>query len=179
MLGLAPLVPLLLSLLLAVASTQAIAASPNGSSDRVTEENPATQQSPIETTAPTLREGDSIWLEKKLAPSTRWIERLIQPLNRWMEHKVQAVKPAANKALAAAIEPLRKTSDGEILSRQEVGAIAQRHTPGKVLAVKLLAPEQAQPRYRIKLLSPQGVIHLLYFDAKSGGLVDKHPSGER
>ena len=36
------------------------------------------------------REGSIIWLEKKIAPSTRWIENLVKPLNIWMERKIQS-----------------------------------------------------------------------------------------
>jgi len=160
---------LLLSLLLALSRVQALEAAPGDVADSGLPASQAAEKTSLIGTQPPLREGESIWLEKKLAPSTRWIERLIRPLNRWMEQKVQAVKPAASKALAAAVQ--HSNSGTALLSEQQISAIAQQRTPGKVLAIKLLPAEHQAQRYRLKLLSRQGVIHILYLDAQSGASV--------
>ncbi|MFT5577388.1 MAG: putative membrane protein YkoI [Paraglaciecola psychrophila] len=173
---------LLSSLLLALGNAALVEAAQNDRNDvnqAAPTQQTTTQKTTVKLSATPPREGESIWLEKKLAPSTRWIERLITPLNRWMEQKVQAVKPAAGKALAAAIKPLRADGDSTLLSKQQISAIAQQHAPGKVLAVKLLPPAQPPQRYRVKLLSPEGVIRLLYFNAKSGTVLDNSLSGGR
>jgi len=167
---------LLLSLLLALGNTQVMGAAQNNTVSAAPVQLTAEKTS-LNSDKPPPKEGDSIWLEKKLAPSTRWIERVITPLNRWMEQKVQALRPNANRSAAADTEPGRSDGSSVLLSELQISTIARQHTAGKVLAVKLLSAEQQQPRYRIKLLSRKGIIHILFFDAKSGTISDDSLTG--
>lgn len=132
------------------------------------------------------REGDTIWLEEKIAPSTRWIENLVKPITVWMENKIQQENPGSKAtAMTPGVEPARDrpvvaNSKGEtatldtqnnFITAGEASAIAQERITGNILRVKLLEQDNERPRYRVKLISTGGEIHILYVDARSQKLI--------
>jgi len=118
-----------------------------------------------------VREGETIWLEKKIKPSTRWLEGLVKPMTTWMEQRVQdkihgpgPKKSVVIQAAPSALEIL--PSSGDLMDEAAIAKLAQALIPGQVLRVKLL---QKQPlQYRVKLISNSGEIHKLYLNARSG-----------
>ena len=52
------------------------------------------------------------------------------------------------------------------ISEQDAIAIAQQHSAGRVLAIN-----QADRVYRIKILSDRGTVHTILIDALNGGVV--------
>ncbi|MBX2849118.1 MAG: PepSY domain-containing protein [Acidiferrobacterales bacterium] len=126
------------------------------------------------------RKGDEIWLEEKIAPTTTWIESLVKPLTVWMEQKINAPEQESNDqydstdgerdlTLKDSVSDSRISSEPESrLSIKEASASAQQYIDGDVLHVKLL-PEVN--RYRMKIISNLGEIHVIYIDASSGKLV--------
>lgn len=140
------------------------------------------------------REGDSIWLEEKIAPSTRWIENLVKPVTVWMERKIQRdrpesnapqktpnIEPAAGETVIAGpgSDTVSTRAQLEIISGAQASAIAQAHTPGNILRVKLLERENEQPKYRVKLISTSGEIHIIHIDAVTRELIAPQTSNEK
>lgn len=118
-----------------------------------------------------VREGETIWLEKKIKPSTRWLEGLVKPMTTWMEQRVQdkihgpgPEKPTVVQVVPSTAEVV--PSSGDLMDEAAIAKLAQALVPGQVLRIKLL---QKQPlQYRVKLISNSGEIHKLYLNARSG-----------
>ncbi len=167
--------------------------APNPDLSGTAAKEPATAMLPA-TKSDVPREGDAIWLEEKIAPSTRWIENLVKPITVWMERKIQKENPGSK---TTAITTLRtpaadnpvvadrnvKTAIVEtrnkIISVSEASAIANARIPGNILRVKLLERENASPRYRVKIISTDGEMHILYIDAFGQELMTPQPSSEQ
>ncbi len=128
---------------------------------------------------PVIKEGETIWLEKKIAPTTRWVEKLVQPLSTWMEKKIQPPEPtdsnlpqkhpSSTKVVDTA--PVSTSSDSSIMTPQDVSSHVRRLISGEVLKVKLLPSDQMPLRYRVKLISRVGEMHIVYIDAHNGMLL--------
>ena len=97
-----------------------------------------------------------------------------------MENKVQqpatAAEPIQQKPWFRSedinTDPAHPTqNNAPAITAQIASAIATLQTPGKVLRVKLLLSKQGPAKYRIKVLSNSGEIHILYIDAASGALM--------
>jgi len=132
------------------------------------------------------REGNSIWLEEKIAPSTRWIENLVKPITVWMERKIQSEKATA--AVPVQTESTHSDADAsipsgpvadvdgetvtavEMITETEALAFAKARVQGSVLRVKFLKSRQGRPTYRVKMISAKGEVHILYIDAFEGVL---------
>ncbi|MFK8050953.1 MAG: PepSY domain-containing protein, partial [Halioglobus sp.] len=120
------------------------------------------------------------------APSTRWIENLVKPVTVWMERKIQTDRsqrkepghapnntpedgnvgaPESSPKLSEAVSP------EDIISVAQASAIATAVTPGNVLRVKLLERENERPKYRVKLISTRGEIHIVHIDAVTQELI--------
>lgn len=118
-----------------------------------------------------VREGETIWLEKKIKPSTRWLEGLVKPMTTWMEQRVQEKihGPGPEKPTVVQVVPSTAEvvpSSGDLMDEAAIAKLAQALVPGQVLRIKLL---QKQPlQYRVKLISNSGEIHKLYLNARSG-----------
>jgi hypothetical protein len=126
----------------------------------------------------TPREGETIWLEQKIAPPTRWIESLVKPLTTWMERKVQHPGTHTEETrLAPWVRPeAPPTTDGNApeaptLSPTEAAAVARQAFQGEVLRVKLISAHSYVPIYRVKLISKRGEIQILHINAHNGELV--------
>lgn len=127
----------------------------------------------------TTKQGETIWLEKKLAPTTRWLEQIAKPVSSWMERKIQRQESdgvrSPPKTTWMQPAPIADTESypgsPPRISTEQVSTAAKRHIAGEVLAVKLLRFAQAAPQYRVKLLSTAGEIHILYFDAETGTII--------
>jgi len=145
------------------------------------------------TTSP--REGDTIWLEEKIAPPTRWIESLVKPLTNWMERTVQNpassleettlnswVRPEAPVTTDREATDASEAPEAPILTSAEAAAIARQAVQGEVLRIKLISGHSQVPVYRIKLITDKGEIQLLHIDSHNGALVpttkptDNNPS---
>ncbi|UJP04735.1 MAG: PepSY domain-containing protein [Nitrosomonas sp.] len=55
------------------------------------------------------------------------------------------------------------------ITEEQAFAIAQQHIKGRVLAINLI--DQV---YRIKILDPQGTMHIIMIDAQRGAIVPAH-----
>ena len=144
-------------------------------------------ESLVPVVSPEVKQGETIWLEKKISPSSRWVENLVKPLTSWIEKKIQsphhhALEPLPSNpesALPATIatEGLAEQalSNKPQFSPEQAGAIANRLIPGNTLRVKLLNKQQ-RLQYRVKLISLVGEIHILYLDAHSGERIQAEPS---
>jgi hypothetical protein len=131
---------------------------------------------PRATTPP--REGDTIWLEEKIAPPTRWIESLVNPLTTWMERQVQHPGTSPNTTTLAPwvnSEDTADTDNGEVaeaptLTPAEAATIALQTVHGEVLRIKLIATSSRQPVYRVKLISDIGEIQILHINGHNGAI---------
>jgi len=118
-----------------------------------------------------VQEGETIWLEEKIKPSTRWLEGLVKPMTTWMEKRVQDKIHGTGPKESPVIQTAPSTvevlpSSGDLMDEAAIARLAQALIPGQVLRVKLL---QKQPlQYRVKLISNSGEIHKLYLNARSG-----------
>lgn len=65
---------------------------------------------------------------------------------------------------------------GEIRPLEEIMAAAKRDNPGEVVAVEL-EREHGRWIYEVKILSPQGDIRRLDYDARSGERLPSQPRG--
>ena len=126
---------------------------------------------------PPTKEGDSIWLEKKITPTTRWLEKMVKPLSTWMEQQIQSPRnnlDSQQKNHWVGPEGVSTTapdvSEDAIISARQAAASARRLIDGEVLKVKLLSLNQV-PSYRVKLISTAGEIHIVYINAHSGALI--------
>lgn len=121
--------------------------------------------------------GKTIWLEEKLNPSTQWLEKAVKPLTRWIEDQVQLDPKGPKKQNTARPQALQKnqateqnsTEDtargsGPRLSKDQIRQLVKQRYAGDVLHIKSLA----NARYRVKLISQQGVIQILYLSAIDG-----------
>ena len=153
--------------------------------ERLTSERTPTEENPA------LREGKSVWLEKKIAKPTRWLENLVKPMNIWLEGKIQApIDNSANQQAerlpsdTLAPDTASTSSKSNRISADEAANAARQHIAGNVLKVKLITMSASQPTvaddsatqfvYRVKLISKRGEIHILYIDALSSALIDPH-----
>lgn len=109
--------------------------------------------------------GATIWLEEKITPSSHWMEELVQPMTRWMEERLHGQSPQQRRNDKAAVpqagtepEPL----DATFIDKAQAIAVARESHEGEVLHCKLLPASQ---RFRVKLLTNQGEIHIVYVDA--------------
>jgi len=121
--------------------------------------------------------GKTIWLEEKLNPSTQWLEKAVKPLTRWIEDQVQLDPKGPQKQNTARPQALQKNqateqnstedtarSSGPRLSKDQIRQLVKQRYAGDVLHIKSLA----NARYRVKLISQQGVIQILYLSAIDG-----------
>ncbi|MFK8022207.1 MAG: PepSY domain-containing protein [Pseudomonadales bacterium] len=155
----------------------------------VPEQSTFERTSTQENSAP--REGKSVWLEKKIAKPTRWLENLVKPMNIWLEGKIQApIDNSANQQAerlpsdTLAPDTASTSVKSNRISADEAANAARQHVAGNVLKVKLITMPASQPMtaddsatrfaYRVKLISRQGEIHILYIDALSSALIDPH-----
>ena len=140
--------------------------------------SPSTQTPAPPGTTTSPREGDTIWLEEKIAPPTRWIENLVQPLTTWMERKVQHPGTSTDEAtLDPWVSPEAPATTGSdtleapTLTPAEAAAIARQAAQGEVLRIKLISASSNEPIYRVKLISDQGEIQILHVNGHNGALV--------
>ncbi|WP_299974284.1 hypothetical protein [uncultured Pseudoteredinibacter sp.] len=125
--------------------------------------------------------GKTIWLEEKLNPSTQWLEKAVKPLTRWIENQVQldpkgsqkqrTTRPQAQQKSQATGQGSAENSQQNIhqgsgprLSKDQIRKLVKQRYAGDVLHIKSLA----NARYRVKLISQQGVIQILYLSAIDG-----------
>lgn len=131
------------------------------------------------------KQGDTIWLEEKISPTTRWLESLVKPLTVWMEQQI-------NEPLAAPVTQPKQTFENNTDSVKQTGSntaydpaifisaeqasisseqasnIAKTHIAGDILHIKLM-PKLGQ--YRVKLISKLGEIHIIFIHAASGQIL--------
>lgn len=115
----------------------------------------------------------TIWLEEKIAPSSRWMEELVRPMTNWMEERLHGEPRPADRPVSKSREPVENSDHSlntPIIKRGKAIEIARSRFPGEVLHVKLLSASQ---RYRIKLLTAEGVIHVVYIDAVRATLLNQ------
>ncbi|MBX2847172.1 MAG: hypothetical protein KTR16_02535 [Acidiferrobacterales bacterium] len=126
------------------------------------------------------KKGDEIWLEEKISPTTTWIENLVKPLTVWMERKINAPEPeiqnqrdSQHTGRENTLTPVNRDSEqtvdvASLIDEEQVAVLAKRHIPGDVLYIKLISKTS---RYRVKLISTLGEIHIIYLNAVSGEIV--------
>lgn len=124
---------------------------------------------------PQKKEGKTVWLEKKLSPSTRWLENAVKPITTWMERKIQKeihggevreLPPAAPRVDSDDRPPV---VDEDVIDSESIAELASKHIPGQILRIKLLNRTPLQ--YRVKLISRVGEIHILYINAHTGKII--------
>ena len=135
------------------------------------------------------KQDDTIWLEKKISPTTRWLDNLVKPLTVWMEQQINEPEPASEleKPRGAQVGSvdlnLSETDSANgvmsvpLVSSDQARVVAKKHIAGDVLYIKFM---QQSNRYRVKLISKVGEIHIIYINAASGDIVspnDKVPIG--
>lgn len=114
------------------------------------------------------QEGDTVRLEEKISPKTRWIERLVKPLSNVVGSglKKDGLSSSLDNQHSVDSSGAGGTSrQNERLSQQRIHQLAQQRVTGEVLTIRYLQPQQ---QYQVKLVSTQGEIHILYFDAYTG-----------
>jgi hypothetical protein len=138
------------------------------------------KQAPPNLSSP--KKGDTIWLEEKIAPSTRWIENLVKPLGIWMEKKIQPRYVADDKENSGTqpeveLVPLPPSGgqEGPIITPEQAAVVSKQYVQGEVLRIKLLESAHSVSRYRVKLISTAGEIHILYINAHTGVLIQPAP----
>jgi uncharacterized membrane protein YkoI len=125
---------------------------------------------------PTVEQGETVWIEEKIQPSTRWLEGLVKPMTSWMEGKIQKRQNDAQqspqiveKTPQAVNTDLTFTSKDGVIDTQRIAQIARQAVPGQVLRVKLL--QRSPLQYRVKLISTEGEIRMLYIHAHNGKIL--------
>ncbi|WP_299772170.1 hypothetical protein [uncultured Pseudoteredinibacter sp.] len=124
---------------------------------------------------PAPETGKTIWLEEKLNPSTQWLEKAVKPLTRWIEGQVQLDPKGSQQQNTPRPHGQRKPqpqtkntlapqSNGSQLSKDQIRKLVKQRYAGDVLHIKALS----NARYRVKLISQQGVIQILYLSAIDG-----------
>ncbi|GHA03122.1 hypothetical protein GCM10008090_10100 [Arenicella chitinivorans] len=132
------------------------------------------------------KKGDEIWLEERIAPTTTWVESLVKPLTSWMERQInepeqkdeqqdggQSAQPqnTVEPDQAKRVHPVGEVA---LIGIDQAGEFARQHIAGDVLYVKLITKSN---RYRVKLISRIGEIHIIYVDAVSGNIVSRDKTG--
>lgn len=127
---------------------------------------------------------DTIWIEEKVTPTTTWIENLVKPLTVWMEQQINApdkengnpklrqensqrntIEDAPNSSQAGSDNIL----DPDLLiGSEKAGVLAKEHIAGDVLYIKLISKTK---KYRVKLISKLGEIHIIYIQAITGEII--------
>ncbi len=127
-------------------------------------------------------EGESLWIEDKINPATRWLEQLVSPVTTWMEDKIQdnqnrpreiqQWQPESDTRLGpdSPQTPPDTSETHIVITSDEAVAVAVAAQPGEVLRVKLL--DREKPAYRVKLITDQGEIQILYVDAVTGDILN-------
>lgn len=113
----------------------------------------------------------TIWLEEKITPSSMWLEDIVKPMTSWMEDYIHEPESTASSNSTSAHKPetdVEPQANTTYISAKQAASVAQSAVEGDVLMSKLLA---TQGRYRVKLLSVAGEIHVLYVDALSAELL--------
>ena len=96
-------------------------------------------------------------------------------MNKWREALLIALimGTATADAMAgrqnAANEPHKTSDTAGGISEQRAIAIAQQHFKGRVLAIN-----QTDHLYRVKILSEQGTVHMVLINALDGSVVSMH-----
>ena len=96
-------------------------------------------------------------------------------MNRWRQALLIALMMGAAMADATAARQnaageSSKASDAAAgISEQRAIAIAQQHFKGRVLAIN-----QTDHLYRVKILSEQGTVHMVLINALDGSVVSMH-----
>ena len=130
------------------------------------------------------KKADTIWIEEKIAPTTNWIEDLVKPLTGWMERQIhgpeqeddnQAAKQQTDQSNENGNALNSTQTDSEnvldhnlLIGPERAGILAKEHIAGEVLYIKLLSETK---KYRVKLISKLGEIHIIYIQAISGEVV--------
>lgn len=113
----------------------------------------------------------TVWLEDTIDPVTGWLEEVIKPIANWLEQAVQTPSLQAQPTPDIAT-PRQSTAHKAVkLSPANAAAIAKQAYPGDILRTSLL--DKTPPQYRVKLISAQGVIHMLYIDANTGEIMGR------
>ena len=124
------------------------------------------------------KQGDTIWLEEKISPTTRWLESLVKPLTVWMEQQIN--EPIADpitqpkQTLENNTDSVKQTGSNTahdpaiFISAEQASNIAKTHIAGDILHTKLM-PKLGQ--YRVKLISKLGEIHIIFIHAASGQIL--------
>lgn len=125
-------------------------------------------------TIKTIWAEETVWIEETVTPATRWLEGAVQPLTIWMEKKIhrRSKKRQAHTEPAPQIAVARpQTADATLvaISQAQAATIANKRQAGEVLRTSLLA--KTPPQYRVKLISPNGEIHLIYIHAQTGKIL--------
>ena len=76
---------------------------------------------------------------------------------------------AAPDAALSAQGNARNGASAVELSADQAAAIAQQATGGRVLSAQLMRRDDV-PVYRVKVLTPQGVVRVVFVDARTGAL---------
>lgn len=117
----------------------------------------------------------TVWIEETVTPATRWLEGAVQPLTIWMEKKIhrgiKQQRPPQNEPTPKVATARPQTADTSLaaISQAQSASIASKQQPGEVLRTSLLAKTPSQ--YRVKLISPNGEIHLIYVHAQTGKIL--------
>jgi len=96
-------------------------------------------------------------------------------MNRWRQALLIALIMGAAMADATAgrqnvaSEPSKASDAAGGISEQRAIAIAQQHFKGRVLAIN-----QTDHLYRVKILSEQGSVHMVLINALDGSVVSMH-----
>lgn len=96
-------------------------------------------------------------------------------MNRWRQALLIALMMGAAMADATAArqntagEPSKASDAAAGISEQRAIAIAQQHFKGRVLAIN-----QIDHLYRVKILSEQGTVHMVLINALDGSVVSMH-----
>jgi hypothetical protein len=131
-----------------------------------------------------VKQGDTIWLEEKISPTTTWIENLVKPLTVWMEQQIN--EPGQQPDNSNAIQEGRLTNEEDgspnlsevdpnnnvdpylLIGTEQASVLAKEHIAGDVLHIKLMSKTKL---YRVKLISKLGEIHIIFIRASSGEIV--------
>ena len=134
------------------------------------------------------KQGDTIWLEEKISPTTTWIENLVKPLTVWMEQQInepeqeldiqEGIQENSPRGEEQNVPNIVETGNDNIvdpdslISAEQASALAKKHIAGDVLYIKLISKSN---QYRVKLISKLGEIHIIYIKAISGEIIS--PNG--
>jgi len=101
----------------------------------------------------------------------RGLSRLPFPLLLALAGAVLAVPAVADDEHDRARQLMR---DGEVAPLERIIATAREQYAGKILEAKL-EHERGRWLYELEMLGEDGKVWELYFDARSGELIDRHP----